>query len=150
MATVHGVIHGKTIELNEAPGQPDGEPVLVTIEQVPTNASSGREEDLPRVETWVDRIVFDSAALPDERIVKGTKVSAELLVDELMHGDDKAMLARHPELTLDDVTALRQYARFTKAFRLTFGAWAEDGEELDRYIESLRDRRKLPRREIPC
>lgn len=148
MATVHGVIHGKTIELNELPGLPDGESVLVTIERIPTETSAKADDDLPRVESWVERIVFESAVLPGERIVKGTKLSAESLVDELTDGDDQAMLARHPELTLDDVTALRQYARFPKAFRLTFGAWAEDGVELDQYIESLRDRRTLPRREI--
>lgn len=148
MATVHGVIHGKTIELNEAPGLPDGEPVVVTIERIPTVASPSGEESLPKVETWIDRIVFDSAVLPGERIVKGTKLSAETLVEELSNRDDEAMLALHPELASDDLVALRRYARFPKAFRLTFGAWAEDAEDLDRYIESLRERRRIARPEI--
>ena len=34
MTTIQGVIHGKTIELEQAPGMPDGQPVTVTIEQV--------------------------------------------------------------------------------------------------------------------
>ncbi len=36
--TVRGVIRGKTIELEQAPGLPDGQPVGVTIEPLPADA----------------------------------------------------------------------------------------------------------------
>lgn len=149
MATIQGVIHGKTIELKEAPGLPDGQAVAVTIERIAQPASSGTDEALPRVEDWVSRLVFDSSVMVGARIVKGTHLSAEALVSE-MAGDrsDQEMLGMHPELTREDLAALRQYAKLPEAFRLTFGAWAEDGEDLDRYLELLRNRRKLGRREI--
>jgi hypothetical protein len=36
--TIRGVIHGKTIELEQAPGLPDGQQVGVTIEPLPAAA----------------------------------------------------------------------------------------------------------------
>ena len=41
--TVRGVVHGKTIELEQAPGLPDGQQVGVTIEPLPAAGS----EQLP-------------------------------------------------------------------------------------------------------
>ena len=32
---MRGVVHGKTIELEEEPGLPDGQPVTVTVQPVP-------------------------------------------------------------------------------------------------------------------
>ena len=32
MATIHGVVHGKMIELSESPGLPDGQRVVVQLE----------------------------------------------------------------------------------------------------------------------
>lgn len=147
--TIHGVIHGKTIELNDSPGLPDGEAVTVIIERATAPASAGNESPSPRVEDWVERLIFDPAVLPGERIVKGTTLSAESLAAELSNGSsDSEMLALHPELTAPDIAALRSYARLPEAFRLTFGSWAEDGEELDHYLELLKQRRRLGRREI--
>lgn len=149
MATMHGVVHGKTIELSEAPGLPDGQAVTVTIERVAEAKLNCEEENPPRVEDWVDRLVFDASIATGGRLVKGTRISAEYLVNELAAGrSDRDMLAAHPELAVEDLTALRQYARLPQPFRLTFGAWAEDGAELDRYIESLRERRRRGRPEI--
>jgi len=37
--TVRGVVHGKTIELEQAPGLPDGQQVGVTIEPLPAAGS---------------------------------------------------------------------------------------------------------------
>lgn len=34
LQTLHGVVHGKTIELDEAPSLPDGEPVVLTLHPV--------------------------------------------------------------------------------------------------------------------
>lgn len=146
---IHGVIHGKTIQLNESPGLPDGETVTVIIERVTAVPSLANQAQQPKVEDWVDRLVFDPAVLPGERIVKGTTLSAEALVTEISNGhSDRELLAQHSELTPHDVAALRSYARLPEAFRLTFGAWAEDGDDLDRYLELLRQRRKLGRREM--
>jgi hypothetical protein len=150
MTTIQGIIHGKTIELSEAPCLPDGEAVVVSIERIAKPASVASAEELPRVEDWTDRLLFDSSIPVSGRIVKGTRLSAEALVREILAGrNDQEMLASYPELTDDDLRALRQFARLPEPFRLTFGAWAEDGEELDRYVESLRLRRRRGRPEIP-
>ena len=42
--TMRGVVHGKTIELEQAPGLPDGQPVGVTIEPL---AAAGPEQPAP-------------------------------------------------------------------------------------------------------
>jgi hypothetical protein len=73
-----GVIHGKTIELDQPPGLPDGQEVRVNIQPVP------HQEPLP----------------PGE------------------------------------------------ALRRAFGAWADDIEEVDRYLEWNRQQRKIGRPEI--
>jgi uncharacterized protein (DUF433 family) len=106
-------------------------------------------EDLPRAELWLDRLVFDSSVLPGGRIVKGTKLAAEPLVAEIEQGaSDEALLQAHPELTAEDVQALRVFARVPAWIRRTAGAWAEDAEELDKYLEWTRQQRKVSRREI--
>jgi uncharacterized protein (DUF433 family) len=150
MTTIQGVIHGKTIELNEAPCLPDGEAVVVTIERAATPASVAPAQKSPQVEDWIDRLVFDSSVPVGGRIVKGTRLSAEAIVREIAvgRGDDE-LLASNPGLTAEDLKALRQFAKLPEAFRLTFGAWWEDGEELERYVESLRQRRRRGRLEIP-
>jgi hypothetical protein len=54
----------------------------------------------------------------------------------------------HPELTAEDVAALRQYAKVPVGLRRAFGSWAEDGDELDKYLEWNRQQRKINRKEI--
>ena len=39
--TVHGIVHGKTIELDEDPGVADGQQVEITIKTVPANKPWG-------------------------------------------------------------------------------------------------------------
>jgi len=73
-----GVVHGKTINLDQEPGLPDGQQVTVTVQPVTSR------EKLP----------------PGEGI------------------------------------------------RRSAGAWADDAEELDKYLEWNRQQRKLPRREL--
>jgi uncharacterized protein (DUF433 family) len=143
MTTVQGVIHGKTIELEKEPGLADG-PVAVTIRPIePT------PDDIPRVELWADRLVFDSAVHPLERIVKGTRLTAEALVGELAQGrTDEEMLQAHPELAKEDVVALRHYARVPVGLRLSIGACADEAEDLDKYLEWTRQQRRNRRREI--
>ena len=105
---LHGIIHGKTIELSESPGVRDGEAVTVIIERAAAVRSIGDSAAPPRVEDWVARLVFDSAVVPGERIVKGTTLSAEALVAEMSTGcSDREMMARYPELAAEDLTALR-------------------------------------------
>ena len=149
MKTLQGVIHGKTIELEQVPGLPDGEAVAVTIERVQRPAAVTKAEEIPWVELWVERLVFDSAVLPGERIVKGTRLAAEALVAELEKGrSDQEMLQAHPELTQEDVNAVRHYARGPVGLRRSFGGWAEDAEELDKYLEWNRQQRKIGCRPI--
>ncbi len=145
MMTVFGVIHGKTIELDQEPDWPEGERVTVTIE----HATPAQDGSVPGVEHWADRLIFDSAISPTERIIKGTRLPADLLVAELEQGcRDEQMLEAHPELTREDLAALRAYARTPIGIRRSFGGWAEDAEELDEFLKWNRQRRKLSRREI--
>jgi hypothetical protein len=80
--TMKGIVHGKTIELEDEPGLPDGQKVSVTVE--PVSAAS-------------------SPTSPDA------------------------------------LESLRRAA----------GTWAEDTEELDRYLEWNRQQRKGSRPEVP-
>src|SRR5581483_9431924 len=144
MSTIQGVIHGKTIELNEETGLPDGEVVKVSSQRM-----DKAPDDLPRAELWMDRLVFDSAVHPYYRVVKGTRLIAEALVGELAQGlNNDEMIQTHPELSMEDVVALRHYARSPAGLRQSFGGWAEDAEELDKYLKSLREQRRIRRREI--
>ena len=55
---------------------------------------------------WKDRIVVDRAVLAGKPIVKGTRISVELLLDRLSDGwsiDD--ILASYPHISRDDVLA---------------------------------------------
>jgi hypothetical protein len=54
----------------------------------------------------------------------------------------------HPELTPEDLESVRHYTRVPEGLRRSFGGWAEDAEELDKYLEWTRQQRKLRRREI--
>ena len=149
MTTIHGVIHGKTIQLEQEPGLPDGQTVAVTIHRVEPAAGPIPSEEIPRVELWADRLVFDPAVMPGQRIVKGTRLSAEALVAELEQGrTDGDLLRAYPELTQEDLEALRHYGRSPVGLRRSFGAWAEDADELDHFLGELRQMRKLPRRRI--
>src|SRR4030042_5247231 len=100
MMTIRGVIHGKTIELEREPGWPDGETVAVTIEHAVSSQPRAKHADIPSVELWADRLIFDSTVVPTGRIVKGTRLAAEPLVAEFEQGrSDEEMLQAHPELT---------------------------------------------------
>ena len=79
-AEFKGIVHGRTIELERAPGIPDGQEVTVRLQL------------LPSVQETPDRLP------PGEGI------------------------------------------------RRSSGAWAEDAGELDRYLESVRERRRATQR----
>jgi hypothetical protein len=91
-ALLRGVIHGKTIELEQESGLPEGQVVTVKVEPlaVPTGAGRQREEARP------------------------------------------------------DVTGLSP----GEGIRRSAGGWAEDAEELDQYLELVRQQRKAGRREV--
>jgi uncharacterized protein (DUF433 family) len=146
---LRGVVHGKTIELEQGTGLPDGQAVTVAIERIDAAPPPAAPDELPGVEAWVDRLVFDSSVLSGQRIVRGTRLAAEALVGELEMGrSDQELLRAHPELTGEDVAALRRYARLPVGLRRSFGAWAEDADELDRFLDWNRQRRKRSRPEI--
>jgi hypothetical protein len=76
-------------------------------------------------------------------------LEAEELVAELEQGrTEEELMAAHPELSKEDVEALRYYARVPVGLRKSAGAWAEDGEELDRFIEWTYQQRKVGRQAI--
>lgn len=138
-----GILRGKTIELEQAPNLPDGQLVTVKLAPIKPIPPERSPEEIPKLELWVDRLVFDSSVHPIERIVKGTNLEAEALVAELEQGRSaEDMLRDHPELTREDIVALREYARIPVGLRRSSGAWAEDAEELDRYIESVYKERR--------
>jgi uncharacterized protein (DUF433 family) len=144
-----GVVHGKTIELEQEPGLPDGQAVSVAIQRIVQSLPAQPKELIPLAETWCERILFDSAVSPTEKIVKGTHLLAEPLVAELEQGKSDADLRiAHPELTTEDVAALRNYARWPVGLRRSLGGWEEDAEELDKYLEWNRQQRKIGRPEI--
>jgi uncharacterized protein (DUF433 family) len=139
--TLRGVIRGKTIELACESGLPEGREVEVTIDTTPAPRDA-----LP---WWLERIVVDPAVLPAKPIVKGTRLEANLLVALLEEGrSEEELLHTYPELTREDLAALREYAKVPLPLRRAFGAWAEDGEELDKYLEWNRQQRTINRRAI--
>ena len=126
---IQGVIHGKIIELENAPGIPDGQTVSVEIRPIVTTAP--RDEPAP-VPWWLERLDVDPAVKPGKFVVKGTRLLADALIEELEAGrSEQELLQLHPELTPADVAAVRGYATVPLPMRRLFGAWAEDAEELD-------------------
>lgn len=137
IAVLRGVVHGRTIELEKEPELPDGQRVSVQLqaEQVPPK--------------WLERFTVDPSVAVGELLVRGTRLRAEDLTRLVEEGHNDEDLRRlHPELTAEDLDAVRQYAKVPAGLRQSFGGWAEDAEELDRYLEWTREHRKVQRREI--
>jgi uncharacterized protein (DUF433 family) len=137
MIASQGVIHGKTIELEQELGLAEGQRVAVDVRLV----------DEPPA--WLGRLVVDPAVNAAKLVIKGTR----LLVDDLVRlveeqRNDRQLRQLHPELTPADLEAIRQYARVPAGLRQSFGGWAEDAEELDKYLEWTRQQRKVRRREV--
>jgi uncharacterized protein (DUF433 family) len=137
MIASQGVIHGKTIELEQELGLAEGQRVAVDVRLV----------DEPPA--WLGRLVVDPAVNAAKLVIKGTR----LLVDDLVRlveeqRNDRQLRQLHPELTPADLEAIRQYARVPAGLRQSFGGWAEDAEELDKYLDWTRQQRKVRRREV--
>ena len=146
MASIHGVIHGKTIELDREPGFDDGQEVSVEIRPIVREAT---QTDQPASPWWLEQLDVDPTVRRGKFVVKGTTLLADALVDQLDIGKtDSELLRAHPELTPTAVAALREYAKLPIEMRRSFGAWAEDSEELDEYLEWTRQHRKVSRRSI--
>ena len=137
VAILRGVIHGKTIELDEGLELPDGQRVSVQVEP----------DELPP--KYLERFAVDPSVAVGKLLVKGTRLKVDDLT-RLVEGGctDEELRRLYPELAFEDVEAVRQYAKVPEGLRRSFGGWAEDAEELDKYLEWTRQHRKLGRAEI--
>ena len=145
MPTIQGVIHGKTIELEREPGFPDGQSVSVDIRP----AARPPRSPQPVLPWWLERLDIDSAVRRGKFVVKGTRILADSLVDELQAGrNDQELLQMHPELGQKDLDAVREYANVPSAMRTSFGACADEAADLDEYLERTRRDRHAARPEI--
>lgn len=138
VATIHGVIYGKTIELERELGLPEGQRIAVEL----------RPLDEPPA--WLEQFVVDPTVRLGKFVIKGTRLLVDDLVQLVEEGrSDEDLRQTHPELSAADVDAVRNYARVPEGMRRSFGGWAEDAEELDEYLDWTRQQRKLRRPEIP-
>jgi uncharacterized protein (DUF433 family) len=143
--TIQGVIHGRTIELSEEPGLPDGQAVSVEIQPFVPPALAER---MP-APWWLECFAIDPDVKLGKWVVKGTRLLAESMVQEFEQGrTDAQLLQTYAELTGKDVAALREYAKLPLPMRRLFGAWAEEAEEVDDFLEERRRLRRLVRREV--
>src|SRR5208337_2244157 len=95
IAVLKGVIHGKTIELEQEPELPDGQRVTVHVEP----------EEPPK---WLERFTVDPSVALGKLLVKGTRLRVEDLVELVEDGrSDEELCRRHSELTAEDVDAVR-------------------------------------------
>ena len=140
-----GIIHGRNIELAQDTGLPDGQEVEVEIHPIQLKPMATA---LP-VPSWLARLEVNPGVRPGKFVVKGTQLLADELVGRLEEGwsDDKLMKT-HPQLAAEDVAAVREYAKLPLEMRRSFGAWVDDAEELDKYLEWNRQQRKKGRKEI--
>lgn len=137
MATIHGVIHGKTIDLEREPGLPEGQRVAVDL----------RPLDEPPA--WLERFALDPAVRLGKLVIKGTQLLVDDLVELVTEGrSDEDLRQTYAELSANDLEAVRNYAHVPEGLRRSFGGWVDDAEELDQYLEWTRQQRKLRRREI--
>jgi uncharacterized protein (DUF433 family) len=61
---------------------------------------------------YEERIVVDPSILVGKPVVKGTRISVELVLDQLADNPDLAELfAAYPHLTVEDVKACLAYAK---------------------------------------
>jgi uncharacterized protein (DUF433 family) len=130
--TFRTTLHGRCIELPWELWPPEGHVIEVTIKTCPE--IEGSPERLPP--EWLERFEVNPAVVPGELVIKGTELHADALVALVEEGkSDEDLLYTHPELTPQDVNAVREYAKVPLGLRQSFGAWAEDAEELDKFIE---------------
>ena len=62
--------------------------------------------------SYHERIIRDPAVLAGKPIVKGTRISVELILKHLSQNPDtEELLAAYPRLTIDDIRAALAYAQ---------------------------------------
>jgi uncharacterized protein (DUF433 family) len=138
MATIQGVVHGKTIELSEAPNLSDGQRVVVQLQPA--------DEPPPQ---WLEHFTVDPSVALGKLIVKGTRLLAEDLARHIDEGRSDDELRRlHPELTVEDIDALHHYVQVPATMRRLFGAWTDEAEELDKFLEEMCRLRRMPCRDL--
>jgi uncharacterized protein (DUF433 family) len=144
-----GIVHGKLIELEREPGLPDGQEITVDIHPLQKQGHAATTEPAAFPTEWLERFDVDPAIKPGKFVVKGTRLLADDLVRLVEEGrTDDEIKHKHPELTVEDMNALRQYAQVPAGLRRACGAWADDADELDKYLEWNREQRKVGRKEI--
>jgi uncharacterized protein (DUF433 family) len=140
MSLIQGVIHGNTIELQEKTGLPEGQAVAVEIRPIDAEAVGTA---LPEP-WWLDHLDVDPKVRPGKFVIKGTEVLADEMVDQIERGHaDEQLLQAHPDLTVKDLAAVREYSKLAPEMRRSFGAWADEAEELDKYLSWTRQQRKV-------
>jgi uncharacterized protein (DUF433 family) len=138
MSDLRGIIHGKSIELEQESGLPEGQRVAVDLRPL--------EEPTP---SWLDRFRFDPVRARGRFLIKGTNLLVDDLVGQLDEGrTDEEIFRVHPELSRQDIDAVREYARAPEALRRSFGGWAEESEQLEQYLDWCRQQRKAERRGV--
>jgi uncharacterized protein (DUF433 family) len=131
-----GVIRGRTIELEQEPDLPNGQRVSVQVQP----------EELPP--KWLERFTVDPSIALGKLLILGTRLLAEDMAQLVEKGlSDDELRRLHPELTAEDVAALRQYVNVPAGLRSSFGGWAEDAAELDEFLEGVRHGRQQERPE---
>ena len=58
---------------------------------------------------------------------------------------DAELLRKYPDLTPADIVAVREYASVPAGLRHSFGGWAEDSNELDKFLDWNRQERRETR-----
>jgi uncharacterized protein (DUF433 family) len=145
-AMLRGIIHGKTIELESEPGLEDGQEVSVEIRAITRETA---QPEQPTQHSWLEQFDVDPTIRRGKFVVKGTSLLVDTLVEQLEAGETEQELVRaHPELTTTAVAAVREYFKLPVEMRRSFGAWAEESEELDEYLEWTRQHRKVSRRRM--
>lgn len=60
---------------------------------------------------WQDRIVIDSSVLVGKPVIKGTRISVELVVDLLARGwSNEQVMQQYDHITAEDIQACLGYA----------------------------------------
>jgi uncharacterized protein (DUF433 family) len=143
ITTFRTTVHGRTIELPWELGLPESRIIEVTIKTCP-EVESPAEPPLPR---WLERLELNPDVAVGRFVIKGTRLCADALVALVEEGKaDDEIIRAHPELTPEDVAAVRAYAKVPEGLRRSFGGWADQAEEVDKFLEEIRRARKVPRR----
>lgn len=103
----------------------------------------------PAASDRLEHFTVDASIAPAKIIVKGTRLLAQDMAGLIEEGhSDDALRRMHPELTADDIDALHEYVKVPATLRGLFGAWADDAEELDKFLEEMRRQRRMPCRDL--